>query len=240
VSVSPAPRLQVGASLRAARGPTVVIRGWRGEGSFARVYRGEYSQPARPCALKLAKAEIPEAGLRLEREREVLDGLRHPHVVELLDHGQADPWSIPFLVLEWLDGETLLDSVAARRRLPLRQALEWLDGICQGIGYLHHRGVAHGDLRPQNVLCVAGRGAILTDPGAGPEEAPSPEGDVRAAGRLLHYMLTGEDPAGTTSRLTPAAGHNRGVVQLWESTRATPPPASPVLLVSVRRLRASL
>jgi serine/threonine protein kinase len=224
-------------TLRTKRGAEVVIGSWRGEGSYARVYRGAYSRTGLPCAVKVAKMEVPEAAPRLQNEEEILAELQHPRIVALLDSGRYG--DVPYLVLEWLDGETLLDLVARRRRLPLRQALEILEATCGGILYLHARGVSHGDLRPQNVLIVAGRGAVLTDPGAGPERQPPGVEDVRALGLLLHTMLTGEEP-GPAPRLTAAAGYSRGAVQLWEQTHSAQPPPVAALAEQVGRLRRSL
>jgi serine/threonine protein kinase len=252
MKLSPPPaHFQPGIRLVTDLGRAVAVHSWRGEGSYARVYRGDYN--ARPCALKLAKREILEAGIRLEGEREVLARVHSPHVVALLDAGRYG--DIPFLVLEWLEGETLLDLVKSRRRLPLRQALEILEAVCSGLCDLHSQGVAHGDVRPENVIVVPGRGAVLTDPGAalgtgqpgaglsnptGPPGLSVFSGDIRAVGTVLHRMLTGEEPGGEPTRLTAAAGYNRAAVQLWEHTRASQCPDAGALLAQVRHLRRSL
>lgn len=233
-------RLQPGAVLATEGGHTVRVRSWRGEGSYARVYQAVYSRTGGPCALKLAKAEIPEAGARLESERGVLTGLSHPRIVALLDWG-PHPDTVhapPFLVLEWLEGETLWDVIAARRRLPLRQTVDILEGVCDALACIHSRGLAHGDIRPQNVLVLPGRGAVLTDPGA--EGRPLPADDTRAVGGLLHHMLTGEPPAAGRPGLGSGAGYNRAAVQLWQRTQAEQPPAMADLLAEVRRLRQTL
>jgi serine/threonine protein kinase len=228
-------KLQTGARLPTDTAYEVVVRGWRGEGSYARVYLAQYSRTGDACAVKLPKPEIPDAAARLDGERGLLARARHPHLVELLDSGR---WAgAPFLVLEWLEGETLLDVVTARRRLPLRRALELLEPLCDVIAYLHGLGLAHGDLRPQNVIVTGSRGSVLTDPGP-PDPAP-PAQDVRGLGGLLHRMVTGEDSA-RGPRLTVAAGHNRGVAQLWEASQAAQPPSAAEMLAKVRMLRATL
>jgi serine/threonine protein kinase len=229
-----------GASVPTASGGVVVLRAWRGEGSYARVYRAAYVRPgdgpldATECALKLPKPEIAEAADRLRREGEVLAQLHHPRVVKLLDRGEGNA---PFLALEWLEGETLLDLVRARRRLPLRQALELLAGLTEALAHCHERGVAHGDVRGQNLLVLPTRGAVLTDPE--PVAPATPADDVRAAGALLSLMLTGqESPAGTA--LTTAGGHNRAVVELSARLASANPPSARRLLEEVQALRARL
>ncbi len=232
--MTPAPaRLRPGTTLRTGTGATVTVRSWRGEGSYARVYQASLAGAA--CALKLPKTEVEGAVERVAGERDVLSRLRHPQVVRLLDSGTHE--GTPFLLLEWLDGETLHDLVQSRRRLPLRHALESLERVLEGLEAVHGLGLVHGDIRPQNIICVPGRGAVLTDPGAGP--GFTREDDLRAAGDLLHLMLTGEAPAGPP-RLSTAVGYSRGAVQLWELTRSASPPSAGELLAQARRLRASL
>ncbi|HEU4752688.1 MAG TPA: protein kinase, partial [Armatimonadota bacterium] len=190
------------------------------------------------CALKLAKAEIPDAAARLRREKQVLAQLRHPRVVALLDAGEHA--GTPFLVLEWLEGETLLDLVQTRRRLALRQSLEISEAVADGLAAIHAHGLVHGDIRPQNILVVPRRCAVLTDPGGGePGASTLPADDIRAVGGLLHLMLTGF-PESDPPRLTAAAGYNRAVVQLWEQVRSDRPLTASDLLSQLRRLRQGL
>lgn len=237
LSTSLQPHVQPGAALNTDAGYQVLIRAWRGEGSYARVFEARYTRTGSPCAVKVPKIEIEGASLRLERERSILAALRHPRIVGLLDSGCYD--GAPYAVLEWLEGETLLDLVARRRRLALRQSLEILENVCEGLAHVHAGALSHGDIRPQNVIVIPARGAVLTDPGATGEQA-SPSGDVRATGALLHRMLTGEDPAPSGAALTPNAGYNRMAVDLWSRTQGAQPASAAELLSEIRRLRASI
>jgi serine/threonine protein kinase len=238
MSAVASPRLSPGLTLPTERGGTVAVRSWRGEGSYARVYTAGYHPRGGLCALKVAKLEIEDAAERLHREKELLALLRHPRVVSLLDAGQHG--TAPFLILEWLEGETCLDLVRARRRLPLRQALDITEAAAEGLAYIHSTARVHGDLRPQNVMIVPERGAVLTDPGAGDPSVPvTPADDIHALGGLLHLMLTGTAP-GPQPALTSSAGHNRAAVQLWDATQAPAPPTAVELLSRVRRLRQTL
>lgn len=229
-------RIPSGAELTSEGGLRLRVRSGRGEGSYARVYQGIDVGTGRLCAVKLAKAEIPDAPERLEAERSMLVRLDHPQIVSLLDHGVFN--GVPYLVLEWLEGETLLDLVAARRRLPLRRALEILGGVCEGLVHLHEHGVAHGDIRAQNVIVVTGRGAVLTDPGAQPAGTFSE--DIRAAGGLFQLMLAGTARPGSGAALSVSAGHSRAAVELHARTQSAEPPTAVTLRDHVRRLQRSL
>ncbi len=235
-----------GTVLTTENGQQVQVANWQGEGSFAHVFRAQYNRTAGPCALKIAKPEIPDATHRLIAQRDTLAGIRHPAVVTLLDWGAYN--STPFLVLEWLEGDTLHDVLASRRRLPLRQSLDILECILDGLTGLHAAGRYHGDVRCSNMLLVPGRGAVLTDPGspegfdrdaAAHDTGASPASDVAAAGRILHRLLTGEDP-GPEPRLHPRAGYNPRAVELWQQTQDPNPPTAEHLLAQTRALRTSL
>jgi len=234
-------RIQPGASLRSERGEAVHVGPWRGEGSYARVYRATLADTGCGCALKIAKPEIANASQWLQEERRVLESVQHPHLVKLLGAGSTEV--SPFLLLEWLEGEALHDLVRARRRLPLRQALEILDALAAATAAIHSRGIAHGDIRSQNVLIVAQRGAVLIDPGPGEplalDERPA-QRDLRCLGDLLHLMLTGSLPTPHHAMLTAANGFSRPVVELWGRTQLPEPPAASELHQQLSQLRKSL
>jgi serine/threonine protein kinase len=174
-----APVLHAGDRMHGERGGEYRVLEWRAEGSYARVYRAENSRPAprvpipSSCAIKLAKAEIPGAAARLERERTVHERVRHPGLPELWDFGRWE--GIPFLVLSWIDGSDLRQLVERQRRLPLTTALRYLQDIAAAVAALHAGGFAHGDLRPQNIVVEA----------AGPPRLPDRtlDGPLRGVGR---------------------------------------------------------
>jgi len=228
------PRLSPGAEISTAGGAVVTVQSWRGEGSYAHVFHGVVKRSGRACAVKAPKLEVPEAAHRLDQERQILARLEHRQVVGLLDHAEWNGRSL--LVLEWLEGETLRDLITARKRLPLRQALDTLAGLADGLEHIHERGLVHGDLREQNVIVVAGRGPVLTDPlGEG-----SRAGDLLAAGAAFHRMVTGEAPSASGDRLTTAAGYNPEAVRIWRLTQADASPAAAAVAEQARRLRSRL
>jgi serine/threonine protein kinase len=240
------------------RGDVLVLE-WVGEGSYARVYKGAGNRgpglgrsgeasgtvPPTVVALKLAKAEVDGAVSRLERERAVLDSLAHPAVPALRDLGALD--GVPWLALDWIEGESLRQRLDRQRSLPLVQAVPMLLRIADAVAALHAAGWSHGDLRPDNIRLESGIHPLRGYPqpflldfgeawpvGSAVEEkrgrrtrgigtAPNVPGpvceDLRRLGQLLAWSLTGVDPEIDPDRLSPARGHHGAVVQLWQQAR---------------------
>lgn len=213
-------RIRPGVVLETETGQRVRVEAWRGEGSYARVYHAIRLPEHEAGALKVAKRETPEAAARLAHERSILAAVRHPRVVRLLGAGCA--YDSPFLLLEWLDGDTLRDLISARRRLPLKQSLELFAAACEATAALHAASLVHGDIRAENLLVIPKRGAVLTDPGlpidpTRPE--PGPVDDLLHLGDLLYLMLTGRPAQTQSPPLSTSGGFNRAVIALWETTR---------------------
>jgi serine/threonine protein kinase len=212
-------RIRPGVVLETENGQRVRVEAWRGEGSYARVYHAVRLPDNEAGALKVAKRETPEAAVRLAHERRILAAVQHPRVVRLLGAGCA--YDSPFLLLEWLDGDTLRDLIAARRRLPLKQALELFTAACEATAAIHAAALVHGDIRAENLIVIPKRGAVLTDPGLPLDDAqpnPGAPDDLLRLGDLLYLMLTGR-PVTPEAALSTSGGFNRSVVTLWESTR---------------------
>jgi len=223
------------ARLVTALGEEVELGAWRSEGSYARVHEGAHGPARTPCAVKLPKPEIAGAAGLVGREGDLLARVTHPRVVRLRDRG-AGPDG-PFLVLEWLDGETLRQRLERVGRLPLRAALAVLADLGEALAAFH-ACAAHGDLRAENLLLVPGRGAVLIDPLVPEAGAVSPAEDLRAAAGVFHRMLTGADPD-RAPRLDTGAGYNRAAVALWRRLGAGDLAAA-TLAVEARALEAAL
>lgn len=192
---------------------------WAAQGSYACVWRGAWGRSGTACALKLPRKELVEAPDRLRTETEILARVSGPQVVRVLDQGERD--GRPFLVLEWLDGPTLREHLTRVRTLPLILALEILESLTHGLVSFHTAGSPHGDIRPENLMLPAGRGAVLIDPGdpVGPDEPPpSPAEDVRRAALMLEQMLLGLRDAG---RGLESRGLRPDLVTLWRQMRAS-------------------
>jgi serine/threonine protein kinase len=133
-----------------------------GAGGMGEVYRAKDTRLDRTVAIKvlpLHLAENPQLRQRLEREARVVSSLNHPHICVLHDIGHQD--GIDFLVMEYLEGETLAARLA-KGLLPTQQALKCAVQIASALAQAHRRGVYHRDLKPGNIMLTKA-GAKLLD-----------------------------------------------------------------------------
>ena len=167
-----------------------VVDARRGGGGFASVYRAHHVDTGAPVALKVLHAYLvrtPSILRRFRLEAETVARLRHPCIVELVGYGELD--GAPYLVMEWLDGESLAESIARRGALPLDEALPILDAIAAALGAAHAEGIVHRDLKAANVF-LAGERVMLLDFGIAKLLDPD-AGGLTTAGTKLgtpHYM----------------------------------------------------
>ena len=135
-----------------------------GRGGMGEVWLAERSdaQPRRKVALKLPHLSWePGLAARLERERDILASLEHPHIARLYDAG-IDRHGRPYLALEYVDG-TPIDRYVAEHALPLRERLGLLLQVCAAVAHAHAHLVVHRDLKPSNILVDAQGNAHLLD-----------------------------------------------------------------------------
>src|SRR5215207_6105472 len=109
---------------------------------------------------------------RFDREAKAISSLNHPHICALYDVGSQD--GIDFLVMEYLDGETLADRII-KGPLPLDEALGVAIAIADALDKAHRQGVVHRDLKPGNVM-LTGSGPKLLDFGLAKSQAALPAG----------------------------------------------------------------
>ena len=133
-----------------------------GAGGMATVYLAEDLKHHRKVALKVLRPELaatmgPE---RFAREIEVAARLQHPHILGLLDSGDADGFF--YYVMPYVEGETLRDRLARAGELPVHEAVRLLGEIADALAVAHRAGVVHRDIKPENVL-LSGRHAMVMD-----------------------------------------------------------------------------
>jgi serine/threonine protein kinase/Tol biopolymer transport system component len=152
-----------------------------GAGGMGEVYKAHDTRLGRTVAIKVLPAHLatdPQGRKRFEREARAVAALNHPHISTLYDIGAQD--GIDFLVMEFLDGETLAARLA-KGALPLAKVLEYGVQIASALNSAHRAGIVHRDLKPGNIMLTGG-GAKLLDFGlAKPRTAAAPvdEGSSR-------------------------------------------------------------
>jgi serine/threonine protein kinase len=145
-----------------------------GAGGMGEVYRAKDTRLDRTVAIKVLPAHLsssPELKQRMEREAKAISALQHGNICTLHDIGSQD--GTDFLVMEYLEGQTLADRLA-KGPLPLDQVLKIATEIAQALEKAHQQGIIHRDLKPANIMLTKA-GAKLMDFGlAKPEMALAP------------------------------------------------------------------
>ena len=207
-----------------------------GAGGMATVYLAQDVKHHRKVALKVLRAEIAATmgAERFSREIEVAAQLQHPHILPLLDSGEADGFY--YYVMPYVEGESLRDRLSQHGELPVHDAVKILVEVVDALAHAHAHGVVHRDIKPDNIL-LSGRHALVTDFGVAkavseatgahtltsvgvalgtpaymaPEQAAADPHldhrvDLYAAGVVGYELLTGRPPfAGLTPQETLAA-----------------------------------
>ena len=142
-----------------------------GAGGMGEVYRAKDTRLDRTVAIKVLPAHVsqdPERKARFEREAKTIASLDHPHICVLHDVGHQD--GIDYLVMEYLEGETLVERLA-KGPLPVDQVVRYGAEIANALARAHRAHVVHRDLKPANILLTR-TGAKLLDFGLARSEAP--------------------------------------------------------------------
>jgi serine/threonine protein kinase len=130
------------------------ILGEAARGGMGTVFRAHDRRDRRDVALKVLRVDAQGHGARFEREAAILAGLRHPNIVEYISHG-ATPDGLRYLVMEWVDGETLAHRLA-HGELTTAAIVAMARQLCRALAALHDRGVVHRDVKPSNVMLARG------------------------------------------------------------------------------------
>ena len=191
-------------------GPDLEILRQIGIGPGAEVYLAREKPLDRLVAVKVLSRELsqdPVARIRFEREAKAAASLNHPNAVAVHRFGWLGD-EVPFLVMQYVDGPTLEEKLAAEGPLPVPEARKVLAQVAGALAEAHRSGFVHRDVSPANVLCDRETGGVLlTDFGfAGllpKKEGPLPRvtqtGEVVGTrGYLSPEQLAGEDPTDGT------------------------------------------
>ena len=207
-----------------------------GSGGMSTVYRTFDLTLERPVAVKLMHREIASDSAQLERfrrEARSVARLSHPHIVQVIDAGEDE--GRPYIVFEYVEGETLKERIRRMGRLPIDEAIAYAIEIARALGCAHSHGIVHRDIKPQNVLIDPEGSAKVTDFGiarsleeegltadgrvlgttdyVSPEQAMGHEvngqSDIYSLGVVLFEMLTGEVPFTGETQVSVAMKHVR-------------------------------
>ncbi len=169
-----------------------------GTGATARVWLAFDTVLERRVAIKMLAQPIgadTDHIERFRREARAVAKLQHPHIVAVLDSGEHD--GMPFMVLEYVDGETLKERIRRVGRLTITEAVAFAIEVARALDTAHARGIVHRDVKPQNILIDPEAGAKITDFGIA---RSGNEASLTMGGRVL----------GTTDYVSPeqALGHD--------------------------------
>ena len=233
-----------------------------GSGGMSTVYLAIDETLGRKVAIKVMHREIsdqPDQLERFRREARAVAQLSHPNLVAVIDAG--DDGGHPYIVFEYVPGETLKKRIAESNRLETDEATAYAIEIGRGLAAAHAAGLVHRDVKPQNVLIDADGRAKVTDFGiarsieehgltatgrvlgttdyVSPEQAMGkevdPRTDVYSLGIVLYEMLTGEVPFTAETQVGVAMKH---VNELMPDVQARRPETSTALAVTVDRSTA--
>ncbi|MFJ3922495.1 Stk1 family PASTA domain-containing Ser/Thr kinase [Streptomyces sp. NPDC090022] len=213
-----------------------------GRGGMAEVYLAHDTRLGRTVAVKTLRADLardPSFQARFRREAQSAASLNHPAIVAVYDTGEdyVDNISIPYIVMEYVDGSTLRELLHSGRKLLPERTLEMTIGILQALEYSHRAGIVHRDIKPANVMltrtgqvkvmdfgiarAMGDSGMTMTQTAAvigtaqylSPEQAKGEQVDARSdlysTGCLLYELLTVRPPFIGDSPVAVAYQHVR-------------------------------
>ncbi|WP_341718317.1 Stk1 family PASTA domain-containing Ser/Thr kinase [Micromonospora sp. FIMYZ51] len=214
-----------------------------GYGGMAEVHRGRDLRLGRDVAIKMLRADLARDAtfqMRFRREAQNAASLNHPAIVAVYDTGEEQAptgETLPFIVMEFVNGRTLKEVLGAEGRLQPRRALEICADMCAALEFSHRHGIIHRDIKPGNVMltqtgqvkvmdfgiarALASGATTMTQTSAvigtaqylSPEqargEAVDARSDVYAAGCVLFELLCGHPPFVGDSPVSVAYQHVR-------------------------------
>ena len=215
-----------------------------GRGGMAEVYEGTDRRLNRRVAIKVLRPDLardPMFQERFRREAQSAAGLNHPNIVAIYDTGEdligdgANQVSVPYIVMEFVDGVTLRHMLNNGPRILPERALEVIAGVLAALDYAHRHGIVHRDIKPANIMINTNGDAKVMDFGIaramsdaatsvtatsavmGTAQYLSPEqargelvdarSDIYSSGCVLYELLTGVTPFNGDSPVAIAYQH---------------------------------
>ncbi|MDQ3089173.1 MAG: SUMF1/EgtB/PvdO family nonheme iron enzyme [Acidobacteriota bacterium] len=131
-----------------------------GQGGMGVVFKARHAYLKTSHAVKIILPDLvgndPQLVTRFRQEALAAAAIRHQNVVGVSDYGVAQG-TMPYIVMEYVDGESLHDLLTREKRLSNEKAFELMSAICAGVGAAHHQGIVHRDLKPLNVMILKGK-----------------------------------------------------------------------------------
>ncbi|MDP3217510.1 MAG: serine/threonine-protein kinase, partial [Deltaproteobacteria bacterium] len=189
-----------------------------GRGGMGAVYEARHRELGKRVALKALHRRVavdPRARARFLAEGRATSRLRHPHVVDVSDHGILD--GVPFLVMEFLEGETLEALIAREGALPVARAAEIMLPVCAAVSATHQQGIVHRDLKPANIFLSRdglGREQVkVLDFGVSRIESPDVDG-LTSTGALIGtpWYMSPEQAQDPRNARAPSDQYTIGVI----------------------------
>ncbi|MEV0078831.1 Stk1 family PASTA domain-containing Ser/Thr kinase [Nocardia neocaledoniensis] len=211
-----------------------------GFGGMSEVHKARDVRLSRDVAIKVLRADLardPTFYLRFKREAQNAAALNHPAIVAVYDTGEAtvDGGPLPYIVMEYVEGDTLRDIVRGKGPLAPRKAMEVVADVCAALDFSHKAGIVHRDMKPANIMinragavkvmdfgiarAIADSSNPMTQTAAviGTAQYLSPEqargetvdarSDVYSVGCVLFEILTGQPPFTGDSPVAVAYQH---------------------------------
>lgn len=134
-----------------------------GQGGMGGVYKARHAYLKTQHAIKVILPDLvgndPQLVTRFRQEALAAAAIRHQNVVQVTDYGVAQG-TMPFLLMEFVEGEDLHDYLAREEKIKPEKAFEMISAICSGIGVAHKQGIVHRDLKPLNIMILKGKSSM--------------------------------------------------------------------------------
>jgi tRNA A-37 threonylcarbamoyl transferase component Bud32/tetratricopeptide (TPR) repeat protein len=198
-----------------------------GQGGMATVYLATDLRHERQVALKVVQPDLAATlgGERFLREIRTTAQLTHPHILPLLDSGEAD--GTLYYVMPYVEGESLRDRLSREGQLPVEEAVRITREVADALAYAHGHGVVHRDIKPDNILLASGH-AVVADFGIARAMHQAGSERLTATGMALGSpaYMSPEQASGVAEVDGRADVYSLGCV-LYEALAGTPPFTGP-------------